>query len=232
MNKLLGEEWSDRMPELLASEYMLKLGRFLKEEYSSRAIYPNKADIFNAFKLCPFNKLKVIILGQDPYPDTVMVDRITYPRATGLAFANPDFRTFVPRMSASLEKIYDCVKGYAYDQQTAWAFDRTLISWASQGVLLLNTALTVRAGEPLSHFKYWQPFIRHIIKELSSYGSYIFLLWGKEAQKYKSIIGSNNTILEWTHPAYAAYQKIPWECTHFTEVNNILIQTNNEQIYW
>jgi uracil-DNA glycosylase len=229
--RVMGQEWANLLAPL-SLEYKERLSKFLINEYSYKAIYPNKEDVFKCFTACPLETTKVIILGQDPYPNTIMVQRKTYPVATGVAFANRKFDPIWTELSPSLKKIEEAVKRYEEPINPVFVFDKSLIRWAEQGVLLLNSALTVQANTPGSHSKPWKAFIGCIIQELSKKGNYIFCLWGNTAIGFKEIIGKNNTVLTCTHPAYAVHKNIPWECTHFEEINDILVKTNQKRIYW
>ena len=184
-------------------------------------IYPEQEDVFKAFKECPYRKLSVVILLQDPYHDG---------SATGLATAN---RAETKNLSPSLQIIKDTVcktvyKGYDF------GFDPTLIRWAKQGVLLLNTALTVEAEHPLSHQPLWRRFTGQVLIKLSQFNTgIVYCLWGKYADTFSFYINPlTNTILKCNHPVYAAYRSAAWECDHFNQVNKYLKDYNNITINW
>ena len=185
-------------------------------------IYPAYEDIFKAFKLCPYEKLSVVILGQDPYHDG---------SATGLAFAN----RFTPNsnLSPSLRIIKDNISKVIH-KSGDFAFDSTLENWAEQGVLLLNTSLTVEVSRPLSHVHYWETFTELVLRRLSRENeNIIYCLWGKYANKYEKFINKeSNIILTHTHPAYSLYSGKPWKCDHFSKINEILNKKNNSNIIW
>jgi uracil-DNA glycosylase len=184
-------------------------------------IYPEQEDVFKAFKECPYKKLSVVILLQDPYHDG---------SATGLATAN---RAGTKNLSPSLQIIKDTVcktvyKGYDFD------FDPTLIRWANQGVLLLNTALTVESGCPLSHQGLWRRFTESVLFKLTQFNTgIVYCLWGKYAEAFETSLNPlTNTILKCHHPVYASYRGIAWECDHFNQVNKYLKDYNNIIINW
>ena len=184
-------------------------------------IYPEQIDVFKAFKECPYNKLSVVILLQDPYHDG---------SATGVATANVKEQN---PLSPSLRIIKDAVSQEIY-KGLDFDFDPTLIKWERQGVVMLNTALTVESGNPLSHQKYWKRFTELTLRKLSEINSgIVYCLWGKHADAYAIYINSNNnTILRCTHPVYASYRGIPWTCSHFKDINKYLKDFNNLTINW
>lgn len=216
-------EWY-KIPEikdLVSSPYMKKVLLYLNKEYNNKIIYPKKQKVFKAFKLCNPDKLKVVILGQDPYHDG---------SATGLAFAN-DINKL--RLSPSLEKIQDTVETNVYENLNL-GFDTTLESWAEQGVLLLNTSLTVQRDQANSHFKVWKRFTSIILDIISeNYPGTIFMLWGKQANTYvkgdQYDLRDNCNVLTSIHPAAASYNKVFWECDNFNKANNIIREQNGQE---
>lgn len=220
MYKNLFKTWySILYPNLISNNYFNKLITFLNKEYKTKQIYPKKQDVFNCFKLTNYHDLKVVILGNEPY----------FNKATGLAFANKDnIRESV--FSPSLLKIKDCIERDIKDGLYL-DFDPTLEKWAKQGILLLNTSLTVVNNKPYSHEKYWNKFTKNVIKTINDEKtSIIFLLWGPEAREYKDLINhKRHYILEYTNPIYAVNNNIDWKCPHFKEVNNILEQNNGRE---
>ena len=154
LENIFGEGWYGLLGDLLTSEDFKNIGNTLNK--SKKKYYPERENIFNAFKLCPLYKLKVVILGQDPYHDG---------SATGLAFSN---RSDSTTLSPSLRNIFKEVEnntsnGLKLDQ------DPNLERWAKQGVLLLNTALTVEKGNPGSHAKLWDSFTKEVLKKIFEY---------------------------------------------------------------
>jgi uracil-DNA glycosylase len=189
--------------------------------YREVRVYPKKEDVFKAFKLCPYNKLAVIILLQDPYHDG---------SATGISLAN---NKEGGKISPSLRVVRDCISRTVYKGQD-FDFDPTLEAWEKQGVLMLNTALTVEEGKPLSHYDYWDEFTRKLLVKLSEDNSGItYCLWGKNAANYEYFINKDsNTVLKAYHPVYSVYTGKVWECNHFVDINNRLKAFNNTSINW
>jgi len=184
-------------------------------------IYPDQKNVFRAFRECPYSKLSVVILLQDPYHDG---------SATGIAMAN-DADTDI--LSPSLRIVKDTISRTVYNSHE-FDFDPTLISWEKQGVILLNTALTVEDDKPLSHQVLWARFTELLLTKLSEVNSgIIYCLWGKQAEKYAFLINwKSNTILTCTHPVASAYKRIPWDCDHFIKINDQLKKFNNISITW
>lgn len=186
MKDYLREQFGDWYPilePLLTSISFHKLGGVVAEQYTKNKgnIFPAYSDIFRAFKVTPFEKLKVVMLGQDPYHDEVNGK----PRATGLAFANHS-DTPKEKISPSLSAIFDEIE--AEYEALIVDPDYSLQSWARQGVLLLNTALTVKRGQPGSHSRIWDPFTREVIKAIAANKEVVWLLLGRHAQNYIPLI--------------------------------------------
>tara|TARA_R100000951_G_scaffold10686_3_gene8999 strand:- start:261 stop:977 length:717 start_codon:yes stop_codon:yes gene_type:complete len=176
-----------------------------------KVIYPDTKMTFRAFKMCPLSKIRVVILGQDPYHDG---------SANGLAFANNEDTL---RISPSLRQLTKAIE-HDYKDTLCVDFDYTLEAWAAQGVLLLNTALTVEKGSAGSHLEVWRGFTRSFLKALSSQRSnIIYVLWGKKAQFYSQYITGNNVVIA-PHPAADLYSgKKEFETSGtFREINSLL----------
>ena len=218
---MIGNNWDEVLKNEFNSDYFIKLNEFLQEEYKTKTIYPEKNNIFNALKLTPPDKVKVVILGQDPY--------INPGEACGLAFSVGQGIKIPP----SLKNIY---KELHNDIEINIPKSGNLISWAVQGVLLLNTVLTVESGKSNSHSKKgWEKFTDYIIKHLGEKEDYmVFILWGKNAQsKEELIINSNkHLILKAPHPSPLSASTGFFGCGHFSQVNKFLIENNAEAIDW
>ena len=216
----LNNDWDELLKDEFSKDYYIALREFLKQEYATKTIYPNMNNIFEALKHTSYNDTKILILGQDPYHGEN--------QAHGLAFSvQPNVSTppSLLNMYKELQKDLNCFipdNGY-------------LIPWADQGVLLLNTALTVRAHEPNSHKdKGWEIFTDEIIKLLNKRNDpVIFVLWGANARKKKAFIDSNkHYILEAPHPSPLSAYRGFFGCRHFSKINEILIKIGKEPINW
>lgn len=218
--KRLGEEWTLKLRDTLKSDYAGKLINFLNKEYGTKVIYPERENIFRAFTLTPFSEVRVVVLGKDPYPDG---------RAVGLAFANSEY-TFT--YSPSLMKIFDYVEREYYDGLT-FDFDFTLEDWAKQGVLLLNTSLTVERNKIGSHHKPWEKFTEAVIRAINEHHTgVVFMLWGNDAMAYRPLIAEHHHVLSYVHPAYSWRNNEAWNCPNFKQCDEILKKANGDTIRW
>ncbi len=217
---IIQEQWKELLKEEFSKDYFIKLVDYIKQEKNKGyTIYPKGKLIFNAFELTPFDKVKVVILGQDPYHGVN--------QAHGLSFSVQDGVT----PPSSLKNIYKEIEN---DLNIKIGNSGNLEPWAKQGVLLLNSSLTVRASEAASHSKIgWEIFTDSIIKILSSKKeNLVFLLWGNFA-KAKSILIDNkkHLILEAAHPSPLARGAF-FGCRHFSKCNNYLISKGLSPIDW
>ena len=216
----LDNDWEELLADEFKKEYYLKLREFLKEEYSTKTIYPNMHNIFEALKHTSYKDTKVLILGQDPYHGEN--------QAHGLAFSVQPNVAIPP----SLLNIYKELKN---DIGCFIPNNGYLIPWADQGVLLLNTALTVRAHEANSQKgKGWEIFTDRIIELLNDREDpVIFVLWGANARKKKELIdNSRHYILEAPHPSPLSARRGFFGCKHFSKINEILINLGKTKIDW
>lgn len=216
----LDNDWDELLKDEFKKEYYKNLREFLKNEYSTNVIYPNMNNIFKALKLTSYKDTKVLLLGQDPYHGEK--------QAHGLAFSVCKGVKTPP----SLLNIYKELKS---DLNCFIPNNGYLISWAQQGVLLLNTVLTVRAHEANSHKdKGWEIFTDKIIEILNNRNDpVIFILWGANARKKKELINSNkHYILEAPHPSPLSAHRGFFGCNHFSKVNDILIELKKNPIDW
>lgn len=199
-------------------DYFIELQNFIEQERIQKQIYPPRQDVFKAFDLCEFNKIKVVILGQDPYHQKG--------QAMGLGFSvNKEMP--IPK---SLQNMFKELESDCNIKNTSG----DLSSWASQGVFLINSILTVEHGAPLSHKdKGWEIFTDKMIEELNENHEFlIFVLWGKEAQRKKSMIASKHKIIESSHPSpLSAYRGFNGS-RPFSEINQLLKEKNLEPIDW
>ena len=215
----IGNNWDDILKEEYKKPYFEKLMNFIEDEYNNYTIYPNKNNIYNALKLTPPDKVKVVILGQDPY--------INKDQANGLSFSVQPGIVIPP----SLRNIF---REQRKDLGIIQPNSGDLTKWAEQGVLLLNTTLTVRAGLSNSHQgKGWGIFTDSIIKYLGQKENIVFMLWGNNAKaKRKLIDSSKNLILEAAHPSPLSATRGFFGCQHFSKANNYLIEHNLSPIDW
>ena len=216
----LDNDWDEILKDEFKKEYYLKLREFLKVEYRSREIFPNMYDIFNALKLTSYKDTKVLILGQDPYHDIG--------QAHGLAFSvKPGIK-----IPPSLLNIYKEIKDeYGYDMPSSGYLE----SWSKQGVLLLNTVLTVRAHQANSHKNMgWEIFTDEIIKILNRREEpVIFVLWGANARSKKQFIDTRrHFVLEAPHPSPLSAHRGFFGCNHFKKINDILGSLGKDAIDW
>lgn len=188
-------------------------------------ICPVREDVFKAFKLCNLEECKAVFLGQDPYPQKGV--------ATGILFGNKA-STPEENLSPSLKVVKEAAIDFTKTHNYPIEFDNTLESWAKQGILMLNSALTVEANKIGSHTNLWRPFVSQFLKDLSTKrNGMVYVLFGNQAQTFKPYISKyNNHIIEENHPAYYARLNKRMPSTVFTEVNKYLKGMYNEEIVW
>ena len=221
MDVKIEQSWKEVLKDEFNKDYFARLTQFVKEEYNgSTPIYPPAKLIFNAFDHCPFDKVKVVILGQDPYHGTG--------QANGLCFSVNKGIPFPP----SLLNIFKEIEN---DLGTAIPQDGDLTRWSDQGVLLLNATLTVRAAQAGSHQRRgWEDFTDAAIRELASRRSgIVFILWGSYAQKKGAFIDRNqHLVLSSPHPSpLSAYQGF-FGNHHFSTANKYLREQGKSEIIW
>ena len=211
-------DWNQFIDNESKKEYFVKIMSVLEEERKLYTVYPHKSDIFNSFYLTELNKIKCVIIGQDPY--------FNKDEAHGFAFSVNNNVKIPP----SLKNIYKEL----YADIGIKRVSGNLTDWAKQGVLLLNRVLTVRAGLPNSHKNIgWMEFTQRAIKLVSSQENpLVFMLWGSEARKLKSIISSHHLILEAPHPSPLSSYRGFFGCKHFSNCNKFLKDNNIDKIIW
>ena len=220
MNVKIEKSWGEALQEEFEQPYFAELSsRLHAEKNDGKIIYPPGSQIFKAFELCPLDKVKVVILGQDPYHGAG--------QAMGLSFSVPDNIPAPP----SLKNIF---KEIETDLGIRMSGRPNLEHWAEQGVLLLNAVLTVRAGEPASHSSIgWQRFTDAVIKIISDKKTgVVFLLWGNYARSKAPLIDSRkHHILEAAHPSPLARGAF-FGCRHFFRTNTLLLSEGETPIDW
>ncbi len=216
----VNNNWQPIFDEEQKKSYYLSLRAFLKEEYSSTTVFPPMDEIFNAFVLTPLDKVRVVLVGQDPYHERG--------QAMGLSFSVKEGTVEPP----SLQNIKKEIENEGYDT-SSWSSDLT--RWAKQGVLLLNTTLTVREHQALSHLgRGWEIFTDRCIEVLNTDNSpKVFLLWGSNARsKKKMITNPNHIILESAHPSPLSAYRGFFGNNHFRLTNDFLIKHGFDAIKW
>ncbi len=220
MSFTLESSWKNLLQFELEKEYVTSLTVFVDTAYTLHDIYPAQQKIFNAFTLCPFPQVRVVILGQDPYHGPN--------QAHGLAFSVPDGVPIPP----SLRNIYKEIKS---DIGTTPSSSGNLERLATQGVLLLNSTLTVEAGKPGSHQKKgWEQFTDVVIEKISKEKTnVVFLLWGAYAESKRVLIDeSNHLVLTATHPSPLSAYRGFFGCKHFSQTNKYLLKRGQLPITW
>ncbi|GGH68106.1 uracil-DNA glycosylase [Compostibacillus humi] len=218
--KILNNDWGPLLEEEFSKPYYLQLREFLKKEYATKQIYPDMYDIFNALHYTPFHKVKVVILGQDPYHGPN--------QAHGLSFSVKPGVPAPPSLKNIFKELHD-------DLGCTIPNHGHLVHWAKQGVLLLNTVLTVRQGQPQSHRgKGWENFTNRVIELLNEKDSpVVYILWGASAQAKQALIDtSKHFILKAPHPSPLSAHRGFFGSKPFSKTNRILEQQGQDQIDW
>lgn len=221
MNVKINDSWAERLGNEFAQPYFSQLTDFVRHEYATTTCYPPGRLIFNAFNLCPFDSVKVVIIGQDPYHEAG--------QAMGLSFSVPDGVAMPP----SLQNIFKEIQG---DLGIGVPPSGNLTRWAEQGVLLLNATLTVRAHQAGSHQRHgWERFTDAAISRLSEGRDHlVFILWGGYARSKASLIDrSRHLVLESVHPSPLSANRGGWFGNHhFSRCNEYLAGHGMDPINW
>jgi uracil-DNA glycosylase len=212
--------WKGALADEFAKPYFADLSSFVREEYKHARVYPPPKLVFNAFDLCPFDQVRVVIIGQDPYHGPG--------QAHGLSFSVPAGVAIPPSLRNIYQEIHD-------DLGLSIPHHGNLEHWAKQGVLLLNATLTVNAGKPMSHHGHgWEEFTTAAIKRLAEEKEHlVFLLWGRSAQeKGSSIDRTKHLVLEAPHPSPFSAHTGFFGCKHFSKTNAYLESHRQQSIEW
>ncbi len=221
MNVKIEESWREHLAHEFEQPYFERLTDFVRQEYRTGTCYPPAPLVFNAFNLCPFQRVKVVIIGQDPYHEPG--------QAHGLSFSVNEGVPFPP----SLQNIFKEINN---DLGTPIPTSGDLTRWARQGVLLLNATLTVRAHQAASHQRHgWEEFTDAAIRALSAHRDHlVFILWGGYARSKASLIDSTrHLILQSVHPSPLSANRGGWFGNHhFSQCNAYLKQWGEEPVEW
>ena len=217
---MIEKSWEEVLNDELDKEYFKDLISFIKKEYENKTIYPKMNEIFKAFRYTPYNKVKVVILGQDPYHGEN--------QAEGLSFS-------VPKGVAQPPSLKNIFKEMNNDIGCSIPNTGSLLSWAEQGVLLLNAVLTVIKDQAASHRdKGWEIFTDRVIKEINKKETpVVFILWGNYARsKKKYITNPIHLVIESAHPSPLSAHNGFFGSKPFSKTNKFLIENNIEPIDW
>lgn len=220
MDVKIDASWKNVLKDEFEKDYFIQLVDFVKNEYRNHTIYPPGSKIFNAFNHCPFDKLKVVILGQDPYHGPN--------QAHGLCFSVNDGVTFPPSLINIFKEILS-------DTGSPIPKSGNLERWADQGILLLNATLTVQAHQAGSHQrKGWEQFTDAVINTIAAKkDNIVFLLWGAYAQKKAAFVNRDkHLILESVHPSPLSASRGFFGNHHFSRANQYLTEHNKTPITW
>ncbi|OIP82563.1 MAG: uracil-DNA glycosylase [Porphyromonadaceae bacterium CG2_30_38_12] len=212
--------WKEHLEEEFTKDYFVQLTNFVSDEYASKQIFPSASEIFNAYALCPFHQVKVVIIGQDPYHNVG--------QAHGLCFSVKDGVDFPP----SLRNIFVEIEN---ELTVAKPTSGNLERWAKQGVLLLNAILTVEAHRAGSHAsKGWETFTSAAIRALNEKrDGIVYMLWGNYAQQKAAFVdASRNFVLKSVHPSPLSAYRGFLGCGHFSAANRYLLEQQKSPINW
>jgi uracil-DNA glycosylase len=215
----IGNDWDEILAPQFNAEYYNNLRAFLKEEYSAHTVYPDMYDIFNALKTTAYKDVKAVILGQDPYHGAGQAHGMCFSVKPGIT-PPPSLKNIFTELHSDLGVK---IPNHGY-----------LKSWAENGVLLLNTVLTVRAGEANSHKNMgWEILTSEIIKELNRREEpLVFILWGGPARAKRSLISPPHLVLEAAHPSPLSAYNGFFGCKHFSKANEFLREKGIPEINW
>ena len=231
MDVQIEASWKDALKEEFEKDYFIKLTEFVRNEYRQHTCYPPGNEIFNAFNLCPLSKVKVVILGQDPYHGEGQAEGLCFSVKTGIALP-PSLINIFKEVKDDVGTKPQIIK----DLQGKDMYDGSLRRWAEQGVFLLNTCLSVRQHEAFSHSRQgWESFTDAVIKIISEKQEHVaFMLWGGPARSKKKIIDtSKHLVLESVHPSPLSANRGGWFGNHqFSRCNAWLQERGLMPIVW
>ncbi|MBR2545709.1 MAG: uracil-DNA glycosylase [Erysipelotrichaceae bacterium] len=218
---MINQSWDPFLNEEFQKPYFKELSAFLKREYETKTIYPPKKEVFSSFYYTDLDKVKVVILGQDPYHEPG--------QACGMCFAVKPGVQLPPSLQNIYKEIQDDLK-IPMNYNNGY-----LVRWAKQGVLLINSVMTVEKGKANSHAgRGWETFTNHVIEKINTLDQpVVYLLWGNNARQKKSLISNpRHLILETVHPSPLSVYRGFFGCRHFSKTNDYLIKNGTEPIDW
>ena len=219
IERLKPSGWADKFKSFIqSSDFDNILETLYKQREEGKRFTPPLKHVFNAFQNCPLNDLKIVVIGQDPYPQFGVAD--------GMAFSCG----ITMKPQPSLRNIFEAIEETVYQGFPTYQ-DPNLTRWANQVVLLLNTALTCQVDKIGSHYPIWNEFVMYVFDMLNFTNSgLIFVLLGAKAQELEAVLGANHYILKASHPASAVYSGHKWDCKDvFNKTNEIIVANNGPQ---
>jgi len=206
---------------IFSSEFTDILSELYRQSVNNKRFTPTLKQLFRAFEECPYDKLKVVFIGQDPYPQLGVADGISFSCSnTG-------------KLQPSLKYIFAEIERTVYQEYPSYQ-DPDLSRWSRQGILMLNTALTVEVGKIGSHYDIWKPFTAYLLDWLNNYNpGLVYVYMGKKAEEWSQLTSDNNHKFTVKHPASAAYSGSKWDSNDiFNKVSKIVKDTYGESITW
>lgn len=232
--------WGDKLKSfILSSDFDRIMNQLLADAKQGKRFTPVLKQVFRAFEECPLSQLKVVILGQDPYPQGPVVHRegkdgmvrevSRFPVADGLAFSCSNTNSPQP----SLKYIFKALEDTVYPDGYTW--DPDLKRWSEQGILLINTAMTTQLNHIGTHYALWQPFLAFLYDYLSTnHPGLVYVYFGRKAKEWADHVPEDSYRLYATHPASAAYQELEkWDCDDvFNKISDLVLKQFNQKIVW
>lgn len=226
VDRLRPSGWADKLKGFIhSSDFDQIIEKLYKQREAGKRFTPVLKDCFRAFETCRYKDLRVVIIGQDPYPELGIAD--------GIAFSCSKTWELQPTLEYLLNAVKTTVpeQDKARDLTTPYDLER----WSKQGILMLNTALTTEINKPGTHYQIWEDFMAYTLDIINSYNSgLVFVFMGKKAQEFEPLIGDQHHKLFTTHPVSAFYAKQEeWDCKNvFNQTNQLLEGMNGERILW
>jgi uracil-DNA glycosylase len=206
---------------IFSSEFTEILSKLYQLSIADKRFTPTLKQLFRAFEECPYDDLKVVFIGQDPYPQLGVAD--------GISFSCGNTNKVQP----SLRYIFEEIERTVYQEFPSYQ-DPDLTRWSKQGILMLNTALTVEVGKIGSHYDIWKPFTAYLLDSLNNYNpGLIYVYMGKKAEEWSELTNDNNYKFTVKHPASAAYNGSKWDSNDiFNKISKLVEENNGQKIIW